>query len=699
MNRICQKNFDKSSKKINFDSSITILNNNEINLENILENENYLNDLRTNPNSPLKTLFTTNNIKILIRCCINFDQNNNKESNIDSKIINNLCQVLCSPCVLFFKKSIHNIKYSNNLFNRYKYIAKIEQNNTEEKEEENVENECNNLEIITFKKIKFFNNIFFSPFFCLNENISKNKDSIVKLNKIQDSYEIEHINKRDTYEYDEEEINIINEILDAIFDSSNIKKYEKEKSCLLCFQKIVNFLLYFESDTIINYLIKDTSSEIIDFLLNNLNRVEILNILENILNILSDNADKEKVNNKIYHLAYIKIIKNLVNILIKDNQNNKFDKVDYICELIKNTIINNSEKQLIELFFINNSLMENIKNLIKDIVNKNRINQICIDRERALVSILKVLCQLNNVIITSFNESNFYKSNKKDIDLTHIICNEINIFEYKFSSKKIISYLNIFKAYEDNSDSYLSNLYDIFILISKDIKELYKLNMNNKNKDNQKIGLNNLIKWKFIVSCLQIYIYSSYAIKEFKFNKVQFFPEQHLMEISIQYYLNFPQNNLYLNIFLEIIQLICCEKCPEFLIIPFLKKSGEKEQNEFILQLKNSLEIYLEKKRSDLVSAIFEILKAFYTSSNKTILNFFNKSDLDKTYKNIFIKHVLPKLERHLNEEFEYSNSEIFNSDNDEEDTFDGNDSECFREYESFNTLIENFIRKCNLLK
>ena len=690
------KNYDKSSKKLNFGSSITILCNNEVNLENILENENYLNDLRTNPNSPLKTLFTTNNIKILIRCCINFDQNDKRKPKINKKIMYNLCQVLCSPCVLFFKKSINNIKNSNNLFNRYKELEKIEQKKTEEKEEENVENEYNNLEIRLFKKIKF-NNINFSPFFCLNENISKNKDRIVKLNKIQNSYEIERINKRDTCEYDEEEINIINEIFDAIFDSSNIKNYEKEKSCLICFQKLVNFLLYFESDTIINYLIKDTSSEIINFLLNNLNRVEILNILENILNVLSDNAEKkEKVNNNIYHLAYIKIIGNLVNILIKDNQNNEFDKVDYISELIINTVINNSEKQLIELFIINKSLMEKIKNLVNDIANKNSINQICIDRERSLASILKVLYHLNNVIITSFNESKFYKDNKKDIDLTHIICNEINIFEYKFSSKKIISYENIFKAYEDNSDSYLSNLYDIFILLSEDIKKHYKLNMNNKNKDNQKIGLNNLIKWKFIVSCLQIYIYSSYSIKEFKFNKVQFSPEQHLMEISIQYYLNFPQNNLYLNIFLEIIQLICCEKCPEFLIIPFLKRIGEKEQNEFIFQLKNSLKIYLEKKRSDLISVIFEILKAFYTSSNKTILNFFNKSDLDKTYKNIFIRHVLSKLERHLNGEYEYSNSEIFNSDDDEEDTFDGNDSECFIENESFHDLIENFIRKCN---
>jgi len=689
------KSFDESSKEINFGSFIKILHNKEVDLENILENENYLNDLRTNPNNPLKTIFTTGNIKILIQYCIKFGQNSNKEVKFQNKIIYNLCQVLCSPCVLLFKESIHNIKYSNNLFSRYKDMAKVGQNNTKEKDEEYIENEFNNLEFILFKKIKFFNNIIFSSFFYLNENISKNKnkDSIVKLNKVQNLYEIERINKRDIYEYDKEEINIINEILGSIFDSSNIKNYEEEKSCLLFFKKIVNFLLYFESETIINYLIKDTRAGIIEFFLNNINRAEILNILENILNVLSDNADKEAVYNNIYYLSYIKIIQNLVNILIKDNQNNEFDKVDYICELIINTVINNSEKQLIELFIIKNSLMPKINNLISDIINQNSIKRIY-DRERTLVSILKILCQLNNVIISSLNESKFYKDNKKDIYITHIIYNEINIFEYKFSSKKIISYENIYKAYEDNSDSYLSNLYDIFILISEDIKEHYKLNLNNKNKDNQKIGLNNLIKWKFIVSCLKIYIYSFYAIKGFKFNKAQYSSEQVLMEIAIQYYLNFPQNNLYLNTFLELIKLICCEKCPEFLINPFLNK--EKEQNEFILHLKKRLEKYLENKRSDLISAIFEILKTFYTSSNKTILKFFNYSHLDKAYKNIFIKYVLSKLERNLNEEYEYSDSEIFNSEDDEEDTYDGNDSEYFREYESFHKLIENFIRKCS---
>ena len=153
------KSFDESSKEINIDSFIKILYNKEVDLENILENENYLNDLRTNPNNPLKTIFTTGNIKILIQYCIKFDQNSDKEVKIQNKLIYNLCQVLCSPCALLFKESIHNIKYSNNLFSRYKDITKIGQNNTKEKDEEYIENECNNLEFILFKKIKFFNSL------------------------------------------------------------------------------------------------------------------------------------------------------------------------------------------------------------------------------------------------------------------------------------------------------------------------------------------------------------------------------------------------------------------------------------------------------------------------------------------------------------------------------------------------------------
>ena len=228
--------------------------------------------------------------------------------------------------------------------------------------------------------------------------------------------------------------------------------------------------------------------------------------------------------------------------------------------------------------------------------------------------------------------------------------------------------------------------------------------MNNNGKDNQEISIDNLIKWEFILSCLKLYIYSYYAIKDFNntISNSYFSSGQDLMEIAIQYYLKFPQNNSYLNIFLEIIQLICCEKCPEFLISPFLKTSEEKtqKQNEFILQLKNSLEKCIKNKQYDSIDHIVKILTTFYTSSNNTILNLFNNSNLDKEYKDIFIICVKSKLEKHLNEEYEYSNSEIFNSDDDDENTFDGNDRECFKESELLLEIIEKFITNCkNIVK
>ena len=684
------KSYYESPKEINNNIFDKIICNKEVNLENILENENYIKDLRTNPNNPLKVIFTTDNIKIMVRYCIKSAQNNN-----NSKIRDNLCEILCSHYALFFKKSIYNIKLSNKLINRYNNMTKIEKNSIKEAKNENDEKEGNYLEIIPFKKVKFNNKIIFIS----NENIIENKDSIVKLFKDQNSYEIRNanINKRDICEFDKEEINIINEILDEIFDISNFSNYEKKKdkenSNLFYFQKLVNFLLCFESDTIINYLIKDTNFQIIKFLMNNLNRAEIFNILENILNILSGN---EEPNNNIIIInfkfqKYAQIIKDLVNMIIEECKNNKFDKIVFICKLIINTVVNNSANQLIELFIENDILIQRIKKLIKEVVSKNSFKHDC-DKENVIVNILQVLCQLNNVITTSFNESNFYKDNKKDIDIPQINDNNIN--------KKSISYKNVFKAFENKPNLYLSNINDIFVLISEDIIELYKINVNNNGKDNQEISLDNLIKWEFILSCLKLYIYSYYAIKDFNntISNSYFSSGQNLMKIAIQYYLKFPQNDSYLNIFLEIIQLICCEKCPEFLISPFLKTSEEKtqKQNEFIFQLKNSLEKFIKNKQYDSIDHIVKILKTFYTSSNNAILNFFNNSNLDKDYKNNFIICVKSKIEKHLNEEYEYSNSEIFNSDDDDENTFDGNDKECFRESELLLILIEQFITKCN---
>ena len=90
-----------------------------------------------------------------------------------------------------------------------------------------------------------------------------------------------------------------------------------------------------------------------------------------------------------------------------------------------------------------------------------------------------------------------------------------------------------------------------------------------------------------------------------------------------------------------------------------------------------------------------EILNTFYTSLNPLIINKFDKHILDNKIKDIFLKYVNPKFERQLDEDYEYSESEIFNSDNDCNNTFDGNDSFYLKEYESLQKVIDKFLKKC----
>ena len=61
-----------------------------------------------------------------------------------------------------------------------------------------------------------------------------------------------------------------------------------------------------------------------------------------------------------------------------------------------------------------------------------------------------------------------------------------------------------------------------------------------------------------------------------------------------------------------------------------------------------------------------ELLKLFHFSVN-AIVQFFEKLKSHNTYKNKFIEMIIPKYERELNSEYDYSFSEIFDNNNDRE--------------------------------
>ena len=685
-------------------------------IEEILENDDCITDISTNQNTKFKRLITTVNIIVLIRLCLKPNQSLKENSQKSLRYTYYSCQILCSPNFLLFNKSIKNIKESNKLENSSQKSKDNENSNNlndNNSLSSDIDNENDN------SMIKEKENNFISPDKeeLLNEPLNKssnieNDDGFYEnffhtrgeelLDDIKDIYveiktpltETDFQKDREPQiiktSYDKEEMDIINEILEEIFSVLYSETYENQ-TYLGYFQKIVNYLLYYETKIIIDFLFKDSPPKI-DKFYNHLNNASIQNILENILNILSDSEDDYE-NFNIEKSKYTQIIFNLLNKLKSDE---KFEKAEFICDLIINTLINNSDKHLIELIFNdeNNTTMKNMKEIIEKIINKD-------NNDKILIPIIELLYQLNNCFIKSLKDSLSYKDIPNYLNSLIYDNKIINTYEYQYFRKNEISSINIVNAFRTNIIKYFTFINDIYIIFAKDINKKWE---NNNQKENNKVfGLKNLFEWKYILSSLKIYIFSIYTNDISKNGYKHFFFDEKLFITSIKLYFHFTENNIYQNIFIEMIKLICDERCPKYLIRPFLSKDEKNDKSNFINLILNKMnelkELNLKgennnKKKNISIGADFEILSCFYTSTNKKVLKYFEKNQLDKKYKDIFLKSINSEIDRKIGEIYEYSDSEIFDSDNDSNNTFDGNNASIVKEFPTIQKIIEKFTKK-----
>ena len=696
-------------------------------IEEILENDDCITDISSNQNTKFKRMITTANILILIRLCIKPNESLKENSQKSLRYTFYSCQILCSKNFLLFNKSINIIKESNKFENSSQKSKdnensnKINDNNSlssdigdevdnsivNEKEEHNFINP--NKEDIFIEPINKSANLenddgFYEDFFHMREDESSNdiKDIYVEIKNplTETDFRKDRNPKIIKTSYDKEEMDIINEILNEIFSVLDSETYENQ-TYLGYFQKIVNYLLYYETKLIIDYLFKD-SIPIINKLYSHLNNASIQNILENILNILSDNEDDYE-NFTIESSKYAQIIFNLLNQLKSDE---KFEKAEFICNLIINTLINNSEKHLIELIFNDkdNTMMKNVKDIIERKINKDKEGKI-------LIPIIQLLCNLNNCFIKSLNDSLSIENIPNYLNSFIYNNNNINTFDYQYFRKVTISSMNIANAFKNKSNiiKYFTYLNDIYIILAKDINKKWENNNQKENinkivineKENYKVfGLKNLYEWKYILSSMKIYIYSIYTDDISNNGYNHYFFDEKLFITSMRLYFHFIENSIYQNIFVEMIKLICDERCPKYLIRPFLKKY-ENNENNFINIIANKIiklnlkENNNNKKKNISLGTDFEILKCFYSSTNKKILNYFEKYILDKKYKDIFLKSISSEIERKIGEIYEYSESEIFDSDNDNNNTFDGNNGSIQKEFPTIEKIIDKFSKKC----
>ena len=123
------------------------------------------------------------------------------------------------------------------------------------------------------------------------------------------------------------------------------------------------------------------------------------------------------------------------------------------------------------------------------------------------------------------------------------------------------------------------------------------------------------------------------------------------------------------------------------------------QQNKFFSKLIKNTKKNIKEKYFMCLGTNIQILKHFYCSLNPTIKKYFMCNEFDNKVKEIFIDFINPKLTRELLDDYDYSFSEICNSVNDNNTTYDGNDSGLDINYDSFNQLIIKFLNKIETIK
>ena len=698
------KIFEKPFKEIPFYTITEKLRKNELSIEDILSSNECIEDLKYNPNSKYKKILTTKNIIKLISLCIYPSDPNIIITYNTLRYPYYSCELLCSPSILQFSKSTQSILKANDRQNkiREKEEYKEEENDLNFNEKDNNEN---NIQEDIFsqeeQKQEERNENKFEDFFADSKGIDN--EQFMNFNKRQETEsEIQNetmINNKKTH-FEEKENEIIKKIMEKIFGFLE-EKINLDETCVGYFQKLVNYLLINEPKITTDYLFNENYFMIRKFYYH-MNNASIENIFENILNYISDQENKEdNLDNSKFNLIIMELLDEIGCIINKEYDNNDNinyindkNKIEFISELIINTLINNTEKHLIKLIFSSSgNFMKKIIFLIEksaDLEYKKEKN----NKKSLIINILEIAQEINIIIMNSKNLiiKNDYKD---DVIFFSDFYKKIKTFENQYFCKKSINIENIYKSFEKNKDLYISSIKKIYELIKNDI--IKNTNLNNDNKKEKGIALMLLSEWKFILSGLKIFIFQFYAFEDFKSefdNNNKDFYDEKLFDLSSKLFFISGENNLYQNIFVDIIKLLNFELVPNYFIKYFCKK-----HKSFIKKIKEINE-KIEENTNILLGPYIQILLLFYTSRNPYLNQYYNneKNKNEKEIKDKFIYLIKPKFERKFDDNYEYTEDEIFSNNNDSIDTFDGNDinNNSKIKYESFKTIINNYFEKIN---
>ena len=536
------------------------------------------------------------------------------------------------------------------------------------------------------------------------ENSEKNKEE-KKQEEKKDVIEEQHFDsfatsindieeeKEDLEKDNEEEIideieneNIINkEILDHLFSFIDNESSIENTVLSGYFTKITNFLLKNNTKMILEYLLIKNEN-IFKKYLTNIGQPSIGNIIENILNALFENiiSDSDKYFNKILDF--------ILDLISKEET--KDETVEAIYQILTNSIIYNNKLKF--CYLIESSFIQKLKDKIK-ILYENKDN-----KSKKIIYALQLITKMNNNILNNLENR---ITPKLDFDAGKVeIINIIkaydrNSYQYYSSNEKKESLQNIFDTYKSNLQNYCLPLNDISIIVIEDL-----LNDNDLGKNNKKFGIKYIYIFELICSVIDLYINNlNFDVEQRTFTMElinELIKSKIFTKINELYFL-YKDNNMFSNIYSQIINIVTNEQSPKELIDNILLTEENKAEknlvNLIINDIINNLKYIYEESKNEMYSLSFgheiNILNFIFSSNNSYIKELLENNQNFKFFYDMMVKNIIKQFNKKLykiNDNIEQKKVDVLNPYFDSQK--EQSDTNIPFSLQSFNEIVSLFL-------
>ena len=545
------------------------LQKNELTLEDILEENSIIDDIKNNYKSQFIDFFTDEKIKKLIDYSTKLPTSDTYS--VGYKYPFNATEILCSENTNFQKK----------LMSEKPFITK-DNKEKELKEKLNQAKKINKKGFLSelFKiinKVKNEENI-------NNNKIEENKDNDNNNNidsdegDYDDSIEEENIDLDKDENKENKNNKVIYENVDYLLNFLKESDETKENYVLVgYFFKILSTLINLHSMKIIEYLFdypKKDEFDILGLFVKHMNRKSMCNIIHKLL-IFEDEIISQYEDKKL--LLFEKILDEL-NICTDKN------KYECICDLLS-LVMNNT--QFFNLFMNHQNFLEKIYNILFN-SDKNT---------KKTISIIKLLIKINENTLQQF-EVRCTSNTQENI-------NEINPFNVETCYSHDQDQDKSISSHEDNSDILKKFLFLFFDILEKNkfdfLEDFGNYNLE-ENGDfmatymgkQKKLGITKITQLEYLLSIIEIFI-NSYNSK-FHENKIEnlinLANEKNLFFNTHDIFLMFPFSNIYQILYKKLMEFVLNENTPSCLVnVFFIESIGQK---------RNLIELYINKIISDM---------------------------------------------------------------------------------------------------